>query len=100
MRKMTLRTFVEFLKTEDNLEQHIYYREASAGMIRCYTKLMDKKAKDAAEAAKGRANNEQNKENESKLSSAERKRLKHQKKRKQHDQQQNNTQDNSKKPEG
>lgn len=64
---MAVIRFVEFLKTEDSLEQHIYYREASAGMIRCYTKLMDKKEAAAAAAAAAKAESEENKENGSKV---------------------------------
>ncbi|XP_052182414.1 N-terminal acetyltransferase A complex auxiliary subunit NAA15-like isoform X2 [Diospyros lotus] len=49
LRKMTLRTYVEMLKFQDQLHSHDYFRKAAGGAIRCYIKLYDSPSKSAAE---------------------------------------------------
>ncbi|KAK7294152.1 hypothetical protein RJT34_17035 [Clitoria ternatea] len=49
LRKMTLRTYVEMLKFQDQLHSHSYFHKAAAGAIRCYIKLHDSPPKSAAE---------------------------------------------------
>ncbi|KAL9304484.1 hypothetical protein ACSQ67_021747 [Phaseolus vulgaris] len=49
LRKMTLRTYVEMLKFQDQLHSHSYFHKAAAGAIRCYIKLYDSPPKSTAE---------------------------------------------------
>ncbi|XP_027344722.1 N-terminal acetyltransferase A complex auxiliary subunit NAA15-like isoform X2 [Abrus precatorius] len=49
LRKMTLRTYVEMLKFQDQLHSHAYFHKAAAGAIRCYIKLYDSPPKSSAE---------------------------------------------------
>ncbi|XP_057454244.1 N-terminal acetyltransferase A complex auxiliary subunit NAA15 [Lotus japonicus] len=49
LRKMTLRTYVEMLKFQDQLHSHSYFHKAAAGAIRCYIKLHDSPPKSTAE---------------------------------------------------
>ncbi|XP_027343975.1 N-terminal acetyltransferase A complex auxiliary subunit NAA15 isoform X2 [Abrus precatorius] len=49
LRKMTLRTYVEMLKFQDQLHSHAYFHKAAAGAIRCYIKLHDSPPKSTAE---------------------------------------------------
>ncbi|KAJ1429089.1 Tetratricopeptide-like helical domain superfamily [Sesbania bispinosa] len=49
LRKMTLRTYVEMLKFQDQLHSHAYFHKAAAGTIRCYIKLHDSPPKSTAE---------------------------------------------------
>ncbi|KAG4945020.1 hypothetical protein AAZX31_15G012600 [Glycine max] len=41
LRKMTLHTYVEMLKFQDQLHSHAYFHKAAAGAIRCYIELHD-----------------------------------------------------------
>ncbi|BAT98535.1 hypothetical protein LR48_Vigan406s014400 [Vigna angularis] len=49
LRKMTLRSYVEMLKFQDQLHSHSYFHKAAAGAIRCYIKLHDSPPKSTAE---------------------------------------------------
>ncbi|XP_061359544.1 N-terminal acetyltransferase A complex auxiliary subunit NAA15-like isoform X2 [Gastrolobium bilobum] len=49
LRKMTLCTYVEMLKFQDQLHSHAYFHKAAAGAIRCYIKLHDSPPKSTAE---------------------------------------------------
>ncbi|KAF5739129.1 acetyltransferase-related family protein [Tripterygium wilfordii] len=49
LRKMTLRSYVEMLKFQDQLHSYAYFHKAAAGAIRCYIKLYDSPYKSAAE---------------------------------------------------
>ncbi|WJX48860.1 N-alpha-acetyltransferase 16, NatA auxiliary subunit [Trifolium repens] len=49
LRKMTLRTYVEMLKFQDQLHSHAYFHKAAAGAIRSYIKLHDFPPKSTAE---------------------------------------------------
>ncbi|XP_004506868.1 N-terminal acetyltransferase A complex auxiliary subunit NAA15-like [Cicer arietinum] len=49
LRKMTLRSYVEMLKFQDQLHSHAYFHKAAAGAIRCYIKLHDFPPKSTAE---------------------------------------------------
>ena len=47
LRKMTLRTYVEMLRMEDELYHHIYYSKAAWGAIQTYLLLLDQPDKNA-----------------------------------------------------
>ena len=47
LRKMTLRTYVEMLRMEDELYHHIYYSKAAWGAIEAYLLLLDQPDKNA-----------------------------------------------------
>ncbi|KAG5137227.1 hypothetical protein JHK82_021958 [Glycine max] len=49
LRKMTLCTYVEMLKFQDQLHSHAYFHKAAAGAIRGYIKLHDSPPKSTAE---------------------------------------------------
>ncbi|KAL2332403.1 hypothetical protein Fmac_019984 [Flemingia macrophylla] len=49
LRKMTLRTYVEMLKFQDQLHSHANFHKAAAGAIRCYIKLYDSPPKSSTE---------------------------------------------------
>ncbi|XP_052176449.1 N-terminal acetyltransferase A complex auxiliary subunit NAA15-like isoform X2 [Diospyros lotus] len=49
LRKMTLRTYVEMLKFQDQLHSHDYFHKAASGAIRCYIKLYSSPPKLAAD---------------------------------------------------
>lgn len=71
-RKSTLRTYTLFLKMEDELYSHKFYRRAAKLALQIYLRLLDAPVEEEAEKK------EENLEN---LSAAERKRLKHKQKR-------------------
>ncbi|KAJ3670740.1 hypothetical protein LUZ60_008166 [Juncus effusus] len=71
LRKMTLRAYVSMLKFQDQLHSHEYFRNAAAGVIRCYMKLFDSPPKSSNEES----------DDMSKLSPAQRKNLKQKQKK-------------------
>ncbi|KAL3138957.1 hypothetical protein ABBQ32_005768 [Trebouxia sp. C0010 RCD-2024] len=55
LRKMTLRTYVEMLRMEDEVYHHMYYSKAAWGSIQAYLLLLDQPDKDAKSAAEEEA---------------------------------------------